>query len=188
MCNLELVELLKSLESERIRLRPYKLTDWREVLRYISSPDIWRYLDEQPFDEKAVRQFVADNVEQQTQRDGFGDRIAVVLKSSLEIIGHVSFYSMYKQGEIGVASIMIGSKFQGRGYGTEALKCIIKYAFSNTKIHRLEASCYSKNLAAVKMLEKVGMKQEGLFRETMLIGDKWQDECMYSLLKSEWKK
>ncbi|MDP4089958.1 MAG: GNAT family protein [Bacillota bacterium] len=179
---------MKWLESEKILLGTYKLSDWKDVLKYTSDPAVWRYLDEEPLDEKAVRQFVANSVEQQTQRDGFAEHIPVVLRPSLEIIGHVTFYGMYKQGEIAGVSIMIGSKYQGRGYGTEALKNIIKYAFSNTKAHRLESGCDARNAAAVKMMEKAGLRREGVFRETMFVGDRWRDECLYSILKSEWKK
>lgn len=175
----------KWIESEKIILRTYRLNDWREIIKYMSEPEVWRYLDEVPFDEKTARQFIGYNVEQQTIRDGFADHIPIVLKPNLGIIGHLFLQKVYRLGPVMEAGVMIDPKHQGKGYGTEALRNLIKYAFEEMNVHRIEASCDARNASAVKMLEKAGMSREGICKESMLVGGKWEDEYLYAVLKAQ---
>ncbi|KRG11342.1 GNAT family N-acetyltransferase [Staphylococcus sp. NAM3COL9] len=74
----------------------------------------------------------------------------------------------------------------GHGIATDIAKTIIKYAFKVLKLNRIWASIDSSNIAARIVLEKVGMKQEGVLRKDKLVQDAYRDILIYGLLRSEY--
>lgn len=71
------------------------------------------------------------------------------------------------------------------GYATEALSCILHFAFIDLKLHRIEAGCAVENIASIKVLEKVGMKREGMKRKILPIRGEWKDNYFYAMLEEE---
>ncbi len=63
----------------------------------------------------------------------------------------------------------------GRGYGTEAAKLIVNYAFSNLKLHKVYLRVLDENLVAKKSYEKVGFKEEGRFRDEVFLNGEYKD-------------
>lgn len=77
--------------------------------------------------------------------------------------------------------------FWKRGYTTEALLGILKFGFANLKLHRIEAGCAVDNLASIRVLEKVGMTNEGRKREILPIRGEWVDNYFFRYLKMNLK-
>jgi len=73
----------------------------------------------------------------------------------------------------------------GNGYATEMVKALIRFGFQDLDLHRIYAHCDAENPATRRVLEKVGMRQEGLLREHYLRSYGWADVCMYGILRSE---
>ncbi len=63
----------------------------------------------------------------------------------------------------------------GRGYGTEAAKLIVNYAFSNLKLHKVSLRVLDENLVAKKSYEKVGFREEGHFRDEVFLNGEYKD-------------
>jgi ribosomal-protein-alanine N-acetyltransferase len=63
---------------------------------------------------------------------------------------------------------MLGSKWWNKGYATEALKAVIDYLFISEDFYLIEAKYNSNNAASGKLLEKVGMLQDGVLRDRRL--------------------
>ena len=78
-------------------------------------------------------------------------------------------------------------KYWKNGYTTEALLEILKLGFLTLKLHRIEAGCAVDNLASIKVLEKVGMSNEGTKRKILPIRGRWVDNFFYSILENEFK-
>lgn len=77
---------------------------------------------------------------------------------------------------------------QGKGYGTEALQLMVDYLFLAKEIHRVQANTDPENKASQHILEKAGFKKEGVSRRSSFVRGKWQDECLYGILREEWKE
>ena len=69
---------------------------------------------------------------------------------------------------------------------TEAVKEVIKYGFEKMNLNRIYAKCFVENIGSQKVLEKVGMKFEGILREQMFIKSKFSDMKIYSILSKEY--
>lgn len=79
----------------------------------------------------------------------------------------------------------IHSDYWGKGYATEALSKLIYFAFNDLKLHRIEAGCSVENIASVRVLEKVGMIQEGIKRKKLPIREEWKDNFFYAILDED---
>ncbi len=74
---------------------------------------------------------------------------------------------------------------QGKGYMTEAVKEIAAYAFQKLGLHRIEANVMPRNLASLKVTEKLGFYHEGLAKQYLRINGKWEDHIHMVLLNEE---
>lgn len=111
------------------------------------------------------------------------------------LISHLMFcFGLYytDQGDIrqGTVGYSIARQHQGQGYATEALGALLRFAFSELKMHRVVASLDPRNAPSYRVLERLGMRREGhlvlsYWDETT---QEWTDEYIYALLCDEWTR
>jgi RimJ/RimL family protein N-acetyltransferase len=77
--------------------------------------------------------------------------------------------------------------FWGRGYMPEAARAVLKFGFEELGLHRIYAECHPRNTASARVMEKIGMRREGHFKENDWIKGQWQDSLVYAILEWEWK-
>ncbi len=85
------------------------------------------------------------------------DRAGGTLMGSIGI----EFQARHAKAEIGY---WIGRPFWGRGYATEAGRAVVRWAFESRGVERVESFCFTKNTASARVLEKIGLRREGLAR------------------------
>jgi RimJ/RimL family protein N-acetyltransferase len=90
-------------------------------------------------------------------------------------------------GEIELGYFIVPSE-RGKGYVSEAITIIVDYLFLSKDAVRIQAKADPENTASWKALEKTGFKREGVLRKTFYCRGKWRDDCMYSILREEWKE
>ena len=84
---------------------------------------------------------------------------------------------------------LIGHKdFKGKGYGTEAVKLILKFSFKTLKLRKVHAGCIKSNIGAIKSNKKNGMKIEIRKKEKKLLKNKYYENVQLGILKKDWKK
>ena len=89
---------------------------------------------------------------------------------------------------------IINEKYQGKGYMYEAASLFFDYLFEKKDARRIYAYTEVDNIASQKLCEKLGMRQEGLFKEFVsFINDEngnpiYENTYQYAILKKEWKK
>jgi len=71
------------------------------------------------------------------------------------------------------------------GYASEASKALIKFGFKELRANRICANCNDANIPSERVMQKSGMKKEGVLRQTRKLNDKWYGSCIYSVLRSE---
>lgn len=78
--------------------------------------------------------------------------------------------------------------FRGKGYGTEAMRLLLQYAFEELNLHRVNLSVFEFNKRAIRSYEKCGFKYEGIMREFIYKDDKRWDLWNMGILHSEWQE
>jgi [ribosomal protein S5]-alanine N-acetyltransferase len=77
--------------------------------------------------------------------------------------------------------------FWGSGYATEAANRFLAFGFRDMGLHRIWAWCIAENLASSRVLDKIGMRQEGHLREHEWMQGRWWDTLLYAILEQEWQ-
>jgi RimJ/RimL family protein N-acetyltransferase len=83
-------------------------------------------------------------------------------------------------------AISFSKKYQGHGYGTEALEWILEWSFNYGNLHRIELSCFAFNEAGRKAYERAGFVLEGTKRESLYLNRRYWDIADYGILESDW--
>jgi RimJ/RimL family protein N-acetyltransferase len=69
----------------------------------------------------------------------------------------------------------------------EALVELVRFAFTDLNLNRLEADIDPRNTASARSLERLGFTREGYLRERWIVGDEVSDTALYGLLQREWQ-
>ena len=75
----------------------------------------------------------------------------------------------------------------GKGYATEAVKCMLAHCFETLTLHRVEAGCAVDNAASVRVLEKAGFVHEGCKRKILPLKSGWSDAHIFGMLEGGWQ-
>lgn len=81
----------------------------------------------------------------------------------------------------------LSPQYQGRGLMTEALHAMLEHGFDVLKLHRIEAFIYVENMPSMRLLERLGFRQEGTLRDYFYLNGSFHDHTLWSLLRSEWQ-
>lgn len=121
------------------------------------------------------------------KHDGY--EFAIELKSESKLIGGIGLSKIKPDQGTATIGYWINPKYQRKGYGSEALKAVLDFAFNELKLRRIEAEVFVGNPSSGKLLEKFGAKKEGLKRKAKICkaDGKIKDEFVYGLLKEEYK-
>lgn len=90
----------------------------------------------------------------------------------------------HSQGEL---SFWLALETWGRGYMSDGLQLVIRFAFENLKLNRLYAYHMLRNPATGRVLEKNGFRREGLLRQRVRKWGKYEDVALCAILKDDWK-
>lgn len=82
---------------------------------------------------------------------------------------------------------IFGPALWGKGYGTEATRLVLEYAFTVLNLHRVDLNVLSFNHRAIACYRRCGFVQEGVEREGAFIGGEWHTDVRMSILEHEWQ-
>lgn len=109
-------------------------------------------------------------------------------KETDEMIGEVVVNDIYRNNRSANLRIAISKKENfNKGYGTEAIKLALFYAFGMLNLHRIELEAFSFNRRAIHVYEKIGFKREGIKRDGCFFNHKYYDMITMSILEDEFK-
>ena len=173
------------LRSERLTLRPPVLADAEDGERYVSDRRVAEMtsLIPHPYPRGASLEWIERTARDWTE----GTRAAfmICLRDSGELVGSISVFSEPADGNL--IGYWIGVPHWGRGYATEALKRVIRYAFEDLAVERITTYHFAHNPASGRVMQKAGLKFKGLTPLGASRGDKRYDDVRYAIEASEWR-
>jgi len=168
------------LHTARLLLRPFRMADVDAVFANASDPEWGRYIQvPAPYTARDAEEFVARLV-LTDPKDNL--RWAVVHEG--RVAGNVDL----TPGPEGVAELgyALARPLWGQGLATEAATAALAYGFESLNLVRIFAYAVSTNAASLRVLEKLGMRPEGVLRRHRLIRGEYVDDAFYSILREEW--
>jgi len=115
--------------------------------------------------------------------------LAIELKQGhgWRLIGNSGFFNLEWANRCAEFGLFIGDKSAwNKGYGTEAVRLLLKHGFETLNLHRIYLRVYSTNPRARRSYEKAGFILEGTLREAVYRHGKYADVDIMSVLHSEW--
>jgi len=82
---------------------------------------------------------------------------------------------------------LLGAGFTGKGYMSEGVRLVLRFAFLDLKLHRIEANVQPENEPSRAVLRRSGFTQEGFSRKYLKIGGRWRDHERWAILREDWK-
>jgi len=99
------------------------------------------------------------------------------------LVGGVTLSNL-RRGVAQAASLgyWAGQTRAGKGYITAAVRAVLRYAFDDLDLHRVEAACQPDNMASRRVLEKAGFAQEGVAKAYLKIDGQWRDHLLFAVV------
>jgi [ribosomal protein S5]-alanine N-acetyltransferase len=173
--------------TERLIIRPFVKNDYRDFYEYMSREEVYRFERGKPLKIKEA----VNECKKLTRDDRFW---AITLKENGKLIGQVTLTpNRPKEFRMWNLGYMMNPDFQNKGYATEAARAMIKYGFTELNAHRIVGHCDPDNTASWKVLEKCGMKKEGMSRKDFPVRTDeegntiWLDSLDYGILDEDFK-
>ncbi len=177
--------------GERIRFRAIEQADLESFSRWINDPEVRRgigfYLpgsltDEQDwFDKMRSKPLYEHNLAIEARGlDASG-------QETWQLIGTWSFFNFDQRNASAEFGIMIGEKiYWDRGYGTEAVRLLVKHGFDTLNLHRIFLRVFETNPRAIRAYEKAGFTHEGRQRKAEFRAGSYLDVLVMSMLRHEY--
>lgn len=176
------------LETERLILREFRESDWPDVLAYQVDPLYLRYYEWIGRTPEAVQEFVGMFLAQQKERPRTKFQLAVTLKPDRQLIGSCGIRLAFANAHEGDIGYELSPRHWGRGYATEAARAIVRFGFTELKLHRICSWCIADNVASARVLARLGMRLEGRLRDKEYFKGRWWDTLLYAILEDEWRE
>jgi len=180
------MSVARLLTGQHVRLTAITDDDLPALARWYEDTAFLRLFDAEPASPKTPKQLAEIIAEEQKSQTGFVFAVRRLDDSAL--IGYVELDGIIWSQGTGWVSIGIGDPaHQGQGYGSEALRLLIDFAFSELNLRRVQLTVFSYNASAIHVYEKLGFRREGAFREFIQRDGQLHDMILYGLLRREWE-
>ena len=153
------------LETERLRIRPYREEDAGGLHDVFGSPEVMRWTPSAP--SKDVAETAARLVRTMafTARQPAGLGLwALELRSTSEFLGQVGLFPVEGKGPEVEVAYELAPRAWGRGYATEAARALVEYGFGEIGLARVVALIVPDNVRSRRVAEKLAMREEGQAR------------------------
>lgn len=175
------------IETERLRLRELRADDENDIHEYASDPEVVRLMIWGPNTRDLTREFLDRSLQAQTQWPRPEVGLAIELKSERHLIGSIGLRLKDEANRTADIGYVLNRKYWGRGYMTESARAILEVAFKHLKLHRVWATCDTRNRASYRVMERLGLRREGLFVKNAMEKGEWRDTYLYAILAEEWQ-
>ena len=182
---MDFTSIPRNFTTRDLHLRPSNATDAESMFTMLSDPESMKYWCDEPLADIGA---AVEVLNKDLESDAQGNSMcwAVTLKGHDKMIGKCILFQFNDQNRRAEIGYLLNRKYWRRGLMHQALGAIIDFAFNTLDLHRIEADVDTQNIGSLGLLEKLGFKREGLFRERWFVYNEWQDSVMLGLLKQDW--
>jgi RimJ/RimL family protein N-acetyltransferase len=171
----------------RIKLRPLVLNDALTLLRYRSDPAVRRFQSWEPETLDMVLEFI-QALAREPNLPGTWFQFGIIHRATGELIGDCGIHFPRDEDHQAEIGITLAPAHQGQGFAAETLALVFDYLFGELGKHRVYGSVDPANTASLHLLERVGMRKEAHFLESLWFKGHWADDVVYGLLSREWSE
>ena len=178
---------IPTLYTERLSLRAMHVIDAEDMFDYARRPEVTKYL---LWSEHKDITFTRDYLYYIGRRYALGDFYdwAIIDRESRKMIGTCGFTRIDTANNSAEIGYVLNPDFHRRGFGSEAVKRILKFGFEELGINRIEARFMQGNEASLALMLSVGMTFEGYMRDLVFVKGSYRTVGVSSILRSEYEE
>jgi RimJ/RimL family protein N-acetyltransferase len=181
--NLEQKDLF---QGKLVKLSVSRDTDAEEMAVWQEDSDYLRKVDTDIAYPKSPLLIKEQDLSRGLRTNSFEFRLRTIENDCL--IGFVALHSIEWNNQSSLLAIGIGdTNYRRKGFGSEALRLILRYAFHELNLNRIGLDVISYNTPAIEAYKKVGFKVEGQMRNAVLRDGKPFDRMIMGILHDEWE-
>ena len=170
-----------TIPGRRVRLRAIERSDIPTFVRWFNDPEVGQYL------QMYMPMSLAEEERWfEPQLTSVDSRVFGIETLDGRHIGNLGLHNLDWNERCAVLGIVIGEKdYWGKGYGTDAVNTVLRFAFEQMNLHRIQLSVYAYNERAVRCYEKCGFRHEGRMRSKHFFSGEYHDELIMGILRDE---
>jgi RimJ/RimL family protein N-acetyltransferase len=176
--------------NDQVRLRAIEKEDLLYFVKWLNDPEVQRWISlRMPLSLAEEEEWFSN----QLKKSPFERPLAIEIqpdpqKEDWIFVGNCTLFKIDWQNRSAEIGIHIGEKtYWDQGYGTKAMRLLLKHGFETLNLHRLWLQVFETNQRAIRSYEKAGFSLEGKFREAQFQEGKYLDVMIMSVLRSEWQ-
>ena len=172
--------LQETIYTERLVLRPFTLADAPQVKALAGERQIYEttLFVPYPYEDGMAESWIS------THQAGFYEGRGVVFAICLARGALMGAIALNKAGLFNAAELgyWIGVAYWNRGYCTEAAKAVLEYGFNVLRYHKISARHFVGNISSGRVLEKIGMRHEGLLQDDVMKDGRYISVELYGIV------
>lgn len=172
------------LRTERLLLRELEESDAQRMSEIEALPEVWRYSTGDRRTLAEADEYICGLI---TEASVIPRR---VFDFAITLDGHYIGRAGFKRSDTELRDAMLWYSLdpvhQRKGYATEAVRALVKFAFESLGLHRVWADADPRNPPSIRVMERLGMRREAHHIENVCIRDEWCDSVIYAMLRREW--
>jgi RimJ/RimL family protein N-acetyltransferase len=183
--DVRLGEKVRKLEGKKVELRRHARANYPLYARWYGDLEIWHLTSwaPSPLGRSAVEKLFDDRELSPTD-----DSFAIHPRGEDEPLGVIGLTNVSEANASAELSIIVGHPDdRRRGYGTEAIDLLLRYAFETLNLNRVGLSAFDFNVEAIAAYDKLGFVVEGRFRQAIKRRSGFHDAILMSILRAEWE-
>jgi [ribosomal protein S5]-alanine N-acetyltransferase len=177
--------LILPVRTARLNLREFVEADFRAIYAYSSDPRVTRYLFFGPRDEDSTAEYLDGLLASQRERPRTRFELAVEETASGRVIGACDL-SFIERNVVDLG-YMLALDAWGQGYATEIALSLLDAAFFDLRADRVISTVDVNNGASIRVLEKIGMRWEAVFRKHRRAKNRWWDCHLFVMPREVWE-
>lgn len=170
--------MIQELKYGNVRFRPLEPEDLAILYKWENDPTIWKVSNTlTPFSLYILKQYI-----EESHHDIFEARQLrlIIEDQNRKVVGAIDLFDFEPFHErAGVGILIYEKEDQGKGFASDAIQLISKYAKEVLGLHQLYANITIDNPGSIHLFEKAGFKSIGTKKDWIRSADKWVDEITF---------
>jgi RimJ/RimL family protein N-acetyltransferase len=169
--------------GDKIYLRPLEQDDSPHFVQWLNDPEIQRLtLRARPLTQDDEADYI-----NQMRRSHTDIAFVIAAHANDTPVGGTALHQIDWRNRHAALGITIGDQLNwGKGYGTDATRLMVRYAFATLNLNRVWLQVLEYNERAIRCYEKVGFKKEGLLRQEHFREGRYWDTHLMAMLRQDW--
>jgi RimJ/RimL family protein N-acetyltransferase len=175
------------LMGEKVNLRALEPADLDSIMQWVNDREVTKWLAGfvWPVSRKSEEEWLA----RATKADNPNDRVLVVEAKDGVYIGQVGLHQIDYTSGVAELGIVLGRKdYWGKGYGTDAIRTLLRFAFSQLRLRKIILKYQGANERGRKCYSRIGFKEVGCLKAHQLIDGEFQDMVYMEIFAEEFGK